>query len=218
MLPLFAGMTRVSAVLTEAAKARLEVISFFLLVLVLSAVAVRWLWNGMARDVPRLPRLSLGRAVGVVVLWGACAVVVLAMISGARELMTPGAWKPDGVTYKLAAPDPPPPSGPTEDERRKKLDDLRLALWAFAATHGGNLPPTPDDPAVLRDKWATPHASGMRYLYIPGRKIEAAGRDVVAVEPQLFGEGRFALSSDGQVRLMTSDELREGLQQPEAKP
>ncbi len=32
-------------------------------------------------------------------------VVVLTMISGARELMTPGAWQKDGFTYSRTEPD-----------------------------------------------------------------------------------------------------------------
>lgn len=39
---------------------------------------------------------------GLVVLWGLLFIVVLAMISGARELMTPGAWEKQGATYRLA--------------------------------------------------------------------------------------------------------------------
>ena len=35
------------------------------------------------------------------VVWGSLFVLVLTMISGARELMTPGAWKKDGITYVL---------------------------------------------------------------------------------------------------------------------
>ncbi len=37
----------------------------------------------------------------MVVLWGLLFTVVLAMISGARELMTPGAWEKQGATYRL---------------------------------------------------------------------------------------------------------------------
>jgi hypothetical protein len=221
MMPtLFAGMPSPS-VLTEPAKLRLEVISFFLVALLLSAVVIRWLWNGLARDFPRLPRLSHGRALGLVAIWGAAFVLVLTMISGARELMTPGAWQRDGATYKLADADAPPPvsrevqpSGPSEDDRRRKLDDLRLALWAYAATHGGTFPPTPDEPGVPAEKWQTPHASGMRYLYVPGRKLDPTGKLLVAYEPELFGEYRFALLADGEVKRVTTPELTGMLTKP----
>ena len=42
-----------------------------------------------------------GKALGVVFLWGLLFVLVLTMISGARELMTPGAWEKKGLTYRL---------------------------------------------------------------------------------------------------------------------
>lgn len=39
-----------------------------------------------------LPPLTYGRALSIIVLWGGLFVIVLAMISGARELMTPAPW------------------------------------------------------------------------------------------------------------------------------
>ena len=95
-----------SFTLTDVARLRVEVISFFLMGLLLSAGVVMAVWNGLRRDFAWLPRLSYGKACGVIVLWGLLFVVVLTMISGARELMTPGAWEKEGVTYKLrtAAP------------------------------------------------------------------------------------------------------------------
>ena len=94
-----AGMPSFS--LTDVAQLRLEVISFFLLGLLLSACVVMAVWNSLQRDFAWLPRLSFSKACGVVVLWGLLFVVVLTMISGARELMTPGAWEKEGATYKL---------------------------------------------------------------------------------------------------------------------
>jgi hypothetical protein len=99
--PAYAGMPA-PFVLTDLARQRVEVISFFVVALLLAAGAIQSLWNMLRRDFTRLPRLGYGRALGVVVLWGLLFVVVLAMISGARELMTPGAWQRDGATYRLA--------------------------------------------------------------------------------------------------------------------
>ncbi len=82
---------------------RLQAISFFLVGVVASALVVQLLWNYLRRDFSQLPRLSYLRALSVVVLWGLLFVIVLAMISGARELMTPGAWRKQGLTYTLDA-------------------------------------------------------------------------------------------------------------------
>ncbi len=87
--------------LTDVARLRLEAISFFLMVMLLAAWGVQRIWNALAKDFPRLPRMSYGRAVAGIVLWGFVFVLVLTMISGARELMTPGAWEKQGATYKL---------------------------------------------------------------------------------------------------------------------
>jgi hypothetical protein len=90
----------------DTAYERFQAISFYL-VTFLACAAVVMLWNYVRRDFPALPRLSFGKATAGLVLWGLLFVIVLTMISGARELMTPGAWEPDGVTYHLRDKDEP---------------------------------------------------------------------------------------------------------------
>ncbi len=87
--------------------------------LCLSTIAVWGLWNFVARDSGWLPRISLARAICVVLLWGSLFVVVLTMISGARELLTPGAWQKNGVTYQLT----PEVNAPGD----RKTDDAKAA-------------------------------------------------------------------------------------------
>lgn len=94
-----AGMPAVT--FTEVTRLRLEVISFFVVGLLLSAGAVQLIWYWLRRDLTWLPQLGYFRSLLVVTLWGLLFVVVLTMISGARELMTPGAWVKKGATYQL---------------------------------------------------------------------------------------------------------------------
>src|SRR5262245_37903826 len=75
--------------LNETPRMRLQAISFFVVALLGCALAVRGLWNCVQRDFPQLPRLTFLKSLAVVVLWGLALVIVLAMIAGARELMTP---------------------------------------------------------------------------------------------------------------------------------
>lgn len=82
-------------------KTRFQSISFFLAGLVASIVAVKFLWNSLAANIQSLPRIDLPRAAALVVLWGLIFTLVLTMISGARELLTPGAWTQNGFTYEL---------------------------------------------------------------------------------------------------------------------
>jgi len=97
--------------LSEHAEWRLQGISFFLVGVLLSALALRFLWNHLAKDFKVLPRMSYPGALGAVVLWGLLFILVLTMISGARELMTPGAWKKQGSTYRLSTEVSPDESG-----------------------------------------------------------------------------------------------------------
>ena len=87
--------------LSESADQRFQAISFFVVGVILATIVVKFLWNSIATDSGWLPSLSWSKTVAVVVLWGSLFVLVLTMISGARELMTPGAWKKEGITYTL---------------------------------------------------------------------------------------------------------------------
>jgi len=89
-----AGMPSIE--FTDVAQMRLSTFSFFLAGFLLSSWLVQRIWNRVQQDVPRLPKLTFRIASGVVFLWGLVFVLVLTMISGARELMTPGAWEKNG--------------------------------------------------------------------------------------------------------------------------
>ena len=195
--PALAGMPSFN--LTDAASARIDTLSFFLLLFLLSSLVVWKVWNALRADFPRLPRLSYPKALGVVGLWGLLFLLVLTMISGARELMTPGAWKKDGVTYSLTS------AGPTEAERRAKLLELSAAFAGFAAAHDGKYPAT-NVPAIPAERWQSAHPSKMRFVYVPGRTTADAGK-VLACEPELFGESRLVLFVGGSVAAMRSDDL-----------
>ena len=107
--------------LTDAGRYRYEAISFFLVMLLLSALAVRLLWNYLARDFTWLPRISFGKSLGVVATWGLLVLVVLTMIAAAREMMTPGSWKKQGLLYTLA--DPPAARARCEGDNRQRCDE-----------------------------------------------------------------------------------------------
>ena len=91
--------------LSDLASARLSAISFFLVLTMLVALGVKMLWNSMRRDFPRLPRLDFKKALVLVVLLGLLFDIVLLMIAGTREIMTPEAWERGETTYKLRAAD-----------------------------------------------------------------------------------------------------------------
>jgi hypothetical protein len=90
-----------SIVMDDLGKMRLESISFFTFALLGFTFVVKLAWNSLQKDFPRMPKLSYRRAVSLVFLVGCLFMLILTMISGARELLTPGAWKKEGLTYKL---------------------------------------------------------------------------------------------------------------------
>jgi hypothetical protein len=203
-----AGMPSVTAVLNEAPKLRLQTISFFLAGFLLSAWFVQLFWNHLRKDFPSMPRLSYWRSVGLVALWGMLFVLVLTMISGARELMTPGAWEPDGITYKLAhKPGEPPPDEALEAARRERLERLKDALLGYARSHDGRFPPSQSDEAVGKDVWRVPGPSGMSYVYVGG-KADLFDPLPLALEPEVFGGRRWVLYTNGSMRQLPADEAR----------
>jgi hypothetical protein len=185
----------------------LQGISFFVMGLLLSAWAVKGLWGVLRKDLAWLPSLGYGRALSLVVLWGLLFVVVLTMISGARELMTPGAWRKQGWTYKLeqpATPDSTPQSN--LEERRQALQKLRLALLQYAAAHEGKFP-SADDPALEPELWNIPGWPGLRFLYVAGQNGGSNGR-LLVYEPELDSEERQVLLTSGMVGTMRTAEIR----------
>jgi hypothetical protein len=211
MHTLFAGMptplpfdTPLAQRLNDSIALRLQAISFFLLVLLICTLIVWGLWNYVRRDLQFLPRLTFGKALAGVVLWGMLCFIVLTMISGARELMTPGAWKKDGFTYKLAS-EQTTADDPVET-RQRQLEKLRTALWQFAATHQGRFPVGSELHDIPDEIWLVPDGAGLRYQYVPGL---SAGKesDLLVYEPELEQSRRFAILTNGEIVSKSSAEI-----------
>jgi hypothetical protein len=139
-------------------------------------------------------------------LWGLLFVIVLAMISGARELMTPGAWQKRGWTYQLAGTSSVSPAADNKPERRQALERLRWALWQYAAPHGGQFP-SQEDPGIDPGLWEIPGWPGLEFLYVSG--LTAAGQgQLLAFEPELDSDSRWALLSNGMIGEMRTAEIQ----------
>lgn len=207
----FAGMPSIQLndvlQLSDLARLRLQSISFFLAGFLLSSWFIQFLWNRLRGDFASLPRLHYRQALGIVALWGLLFVLVLTMISGARELLTPGAWEKQGNTYRLSKEPAPPVVAPAvllEQPRKQKLESLRAALWEYAENHDEQFPS--DRAALPREKWQVPDASGMRYLYVSGRQADR-GALPLAYEPGIFGSRRFVLFTSGEIKHLEVDEI-----------
>jgi hypothetical protein len=211
--PVLAGMPSPTAILNDLARMRVQSLSFFIVGFLVSAAVIQRLWNLLQRDFVSMPRLGYRAALGVVTLWGLLFILVLTMISGARELLTPGAWEPNGKTYKLASSSPSTPNAPTisaEDARRHKLEDLRDVLWDYAQAHGGKFPSDQSDPWIPRERWQTTDSSEMLYLYVGGQAA-GQGMRVLVYEPGLFGRDRLVLLANGAIKSMKAEQVAQAL-------
>ncbi len=196
----FAGMTVVT--LTDVAAARIDALSFFLVTYLLISWAVKGIWNQLAKSFESLPILKYRQALGVVFVTGLLFYVVLTMISGARELLTPGAWEKQGTGYRLRDGEQ---AALTKEERRKALSELKEAIWAYAKTSGGKAPSGPFGGEVAVELWN--FGDGGFYALVPGVK-PGGGREVMVYEPSTAGGRRFVLLADGSIEDRAEGDLK----------
>jgi hypothetical protein len=210
-----AGMPSASIDLTEIAQLRLQSISFFLLLFLLSAWGLKKLWNMLARDFPKLPVITYKAALAGTFLWGLMFLFVLTMISGARELLTPGAWEKDGRTYRLtdseSEQETKAAAAALLKERRSKLAELRSALFMHVATHDGSYPAKIEDASFADEFWMQPGDLNVKYGYVPGEKQSDQVRPL-AFEQAVYGdEQQLILFTDGAIKQLSLKAARETL-------
>jgi hypothetical protein len=196
-----AGMTAYD--LSDVVRLRIEDVSFFAFLLLACALGVKLVWNYVAKGMPALPRISFLRSLCVTGVLSLMMLLVLSMISGARELLTPGVWRRQGSAYRLN-------DAAAEPLRRQSMEFLRSALRAYAEQHGGKFPPHDFIPEIPEKIWQSPDSTGTRYVYVAGLTMNS-GTNVVACEPPSFGDTRFALLANGEVQKISSLEIRRSL-------
>lgn len=211
---LLAGLTLWSAqvlagmpviVVNEVPKLRMQAISFFLLAFFGCALGVKLIWNYLQRDFSALPRISYLKAVGLTLLLGLLFMTVLTMISGARELMTPGAWQKKGATYELK-----------DDirETRRMLVETQLRSLARILDRyelqNGAFPPHEFVPEIPESEWSA-GASGGRFIYLAGRKRDLLEPRVLAFAPGHPDEERAVLLTNMQMVTLHPVEIRRRL-------
>ncbi len=192
-----AGMTVYG--LNDFYETRLQDISMFLVVLLLCSAGLMGLWNVLARDFKSLPRLKYRHALALSVIFGLAMLLILTMISGIREVLTPEAWRKQGTAYKLNSP-------AMEEERRLGLARLRDALHQYAQAHEGKFPPHDFVPEIPDKLWETVDYRRSRFEYQHGLTLADTNR-VLAWEPERFGNRRYVLFVGGEIKSLTKEEL-----------
>lgn len=189
--------------LNDVVRLRLEDVSFFAFLLLLCSLGVKLVWNYVAKEMPALPRISFLRSLCLTGVLSLMMLLVLSMISGARELLTPGVWRRQGSAYRLNDPS-------TEALRRQSMEFLRSALRNYSEQHGGKFPPHDFVPEIPEKIWQSPDNAGTRYIYVAGLTKDS-GTNVVACEPPSLGDTRYVLCANGEVKKLSSSELRRAL-------
>ncbi len=189
--------------LNDMARLRFQEISFFVVLFLACAGLLWFLWNYVAKGIPNLPRLEFKRALGLMLILSLGMLLVLSMISGARELLTPGAWRKQGSTYQVN-------DAASEPLRRQGMELLRSALMTYAREHDNAFPPHDYTPEIPEHLWRAPDAGGTRFIYVGG-KLTNEPPKLLACEPAHFREPRFVLMSDGQIQQLDSARVRAAL-------
>ena len=184
-----AGMTVYG--LRDVYSLRFEELSFFLLLFIVCVFALKFLWNHAVKGFPSMPRLKFLQAGALALLLGLVMLVILTMISGIREVLTPGAWRHQGTSYRLNDP-------ALEPTRLRSLEHLRTALFQYAAAHDGRFPANDFTPDISDKLWESPDQNGTHYIYSNGLTTSHTN-GLLAIEPLAFGESRFVLLADGRI-------------------
>ncbi len=191
----YAGMP--SLTLTDFARLRLSTLSFFLLIYFIASIAIFGLWHFLRQEFSTLPQLSFQKSLAFVFLWGIAFYLVLLMIAGTRELMTPKAWEKAGIIHQLA----PDKFQQFLDTRRYKLEQLRTELWHFAEKHHGKFPQEQSNPL-----WFAP-AGKQKYQYISGLTSQSPIQPL-AYEPDNYGQERMTLLTNGMIDIFPIETIK----------
>lgn len=200
--PAHAGMTVYG--LNDVYRLRLQDISFFVVLLLGCALVLKLLWNHAFKGFASVPKVKFLQALAAALLFGLLMLLILTMISGIREVLTPGAWRRQGSSYRLNDP-------AQEPARRRSLEQLRGALFDYARRHDGNFPPHDFGPEISEKLWESPDQAGSRYVYSGGLATNQVDA-LLAVEPPNFGERRFVLTVSGEVTNLSNEEIQRRLQ------
>lgn len=188
-----AGMTVYD--LSDVYRLRFQDISFFLLLVFATAWGFKMAWSVLTKDFPKLPPLRYPQALAFTLILGAGMLLILTMISGIREVLTPGAWRRQGSGYQLNSP-------LMETERTRAIEILRDSLLIYSRQHEGKFPPHDYVEEIPLSIWRTPAPGGARYIYLTGRvSSNAPGTEVLlASEPGSFGEQVKVILSSGEIQ------------------
>ncbi len=191
--PAVAGMPAIT--LSDVAAMRVQDISFFLLLLLIGGGGIQWMWNYLRHDFEKLPYLTYKRALSLSITLALGLTLALSMIAGARELLTPDAWRKQGYTYK------------SEEDfvRIRALEMLRAALFDYAGRHDGRFPADQTEAEISSVFWQPPN-SPQRYAYQGGLSIYS-GNMIIAHEPDSFGDTRYALRANGLIEKLPASSI-----------
>jgi len=204
-----AGMP--SLELRDVVALRLQSISFFAVVFLAFTWIFKRSWNYLGRDFPQLPRITFRVALGVTMVCGLFFGVVLTMISGARELMTPGAWARVGGLYELRDPKRDPETW-LDSARTKALEKLRSELWKHAQAHGGFLPTSRLGLTASESVWQGIAPVDSSFGYFGGLKADQ-GKWIVAYETDVYGPERYVLRSNGEITKTKAESLSKEIEE-----
>ena len=197
-----AGMP--SFALRDIYRLRFQELSFFAFLLVLCAFLFKVTWNYAVKGFSSLPRLNFRRSLCLAILFGLLMLLILTMISGIREVLTPGAWRKQGSTYRLN-------DLAQEPARRRSLEHLRAALFDYAREHDGRFPPHDFTREIPEKIWESPDQAGSHYVYSGGLATNDTA-SVLAFEPPNFGDKRFVLTVSGEIQLLSKEQIEMRLQ------
>ncbi|MEN9359036.1 MAG: hypothetical protein RL095_571 [Verrucomicrobiota bacterium] len=187
LLPLSAWAGMPTFYVSDMAKTRLESISFGLVVFIVGTELFRRLWNSQV--VPMFgDKFRLGWKAGFLFtgLLSALMLLILTLISGTREVMTPAAWEKDGMTHKIK----------TELNPRSRIEGLRDDLLRLGVANGGKLPD--NELKLPRPELLRAGPENRAFTYLPGQSL-GDKNSLLVLEGMRHGQTRLLLFANGDI-------------------
>ena len=121
------------------------------------------------------------------------------MISGSRELLTPGTWKKEGVSYKLETGEI------TSESRLQNITNLKNALSEYSKNHNNQFPS--NLVTHIPDEITCPTPSKGFYIYFPPTE-NSKPSDILAIEPLTYQGEVHAILNNSEITQLKRQEAQ----------
>ena len=202
---------------SETGLLRINMISFFLALLVFCSYFIKNTWNQIRVDFLYLPRLTFKKSFLITSMIGLLLLVFMTFTIGANKFITAETWS--NKTIKESSDHTQQEEkvlNREEDEkyvlslkRKLHLQQLKDALWKYASENEGDFPESIGSSEFPDEYWILPELYELKYQYFKGLKpSENKDSSVLVSELNFYHDGPFILKTDGEISQISKEKWK----------